>query len=80
MIFFFFKWRAAQFLYLIFFVLIFVGRGFMHLNFAGNVKTSCPERPTSLFSHVLADEEALGFAIGIGKDTEIYTKIDIGII
>lgn len=53
---------------------------FHALNFADNVMTNCPERPASLFSHVLADDEALGFAIGSDKHAEIYTKIDIGII
>lgn len=62
------------------FVFIVVGGGFTHLNFADNVKTNFPERPTSLFSHVLADDEALGFAIGSDKDAELYPKIDIGII
>lgn len=64
----------------LFVFIVVVGGGFMHLNFADNVKTNCPERPTSPFSHVLADDGALGFAIGSDKDAEIYTKIDIGLI
>lgn len=43
----------------------------MHLNFEDNIKTNCPERRTSLFSQVLADDEALGFAIGSDKYAEI---------